>query len=80
MIPQAVRKDNFNKPGVASDFLIKELQELQSISWEIDDLEMPRKNQMDPYTDNIANEYLQTMLKFKNKAEEIHRVANSELK
>lgn len=79
MIPQSVRKENFNNPEVASDSLIKELQELQAVSWEIDDLEMPGRNEMDPYTDDIAKNYLNTMLKFKNKAEEINEAAVSEL-
>lgn len=80
MMPQAVRKENFNKPKVASDSLIKDLQEFQLISWEIDELEMPSRSEMDPYTDDIAKEYLKTMRNFKNKAEKIREIAVNELK
>ena len=79
MLPNVVRDENFNKPEMASDSLINDLQELQSISWEIDNLQMPAKNEMNPYTDDIAKEYLETMSEFKNKSEEINKVAVSEL-
>jgi len=75
MKPQVIRKENFNKPSLASDSLIDNLQELQAICWEIDDLEMPARNQMDPYTDEIAVEYMKTMNRFYSKAKEINQVA-----
>lgn len=79
MAPQDIRKENFNKPDVASDELINDLYELQSLSWKIDDLEMPGKNEMDPYTGEVAKEYINNMSTFKAKAEEINEKAVSEI-
>lgn len=75
MQPQAIRKENFNKPSLAPDSLIDNLQELQAICWEIDDLDMPARNQMDPYTGKIAKEYMDTINQFYSKANEINQVA-----